>query len=252
MKIGEASELLSLVEREVAVFRQSMQSKNIIQKLEKLKQLVRQFKSPFVLQHVSNYCKLLELQINERLYFQPHDILDTSVLETLHYCCEKYQKWSDPSFVSPTNPFKFVESFAILQSQFEWVALNSRGKLQAWRDIELLFEKKSMLRKNHFSIALPLELTILRLYHLKAPQPTLNFFLKQVDDPVRRLILSKKVGAIHSIVESLVLVKDKQALEEFKETLANGTAEYFNAEKAIKSLDATKSILGLRKSSSTS
>lgn len=258
MKIGDASELLKMQGRNLEAimvqFKAESSSKNVIQKLEKLKKLGEQFNNsncnPFLAQQVQHYCSLLELQINDRLYFQPHDMLDKPVVETLYYCCEKFQKWSDPSSTALTNPFRMVEKYSVTPSQFEWIALNSRGKSQAWRDIEGLFEKKSMLKKNNFAIHIPLELAILRLFQLRAPQAVLNCFLKHIDDPERRLALSKKVGAIHSIVESFSLLKDKKSLEDFKETLASGTAEYYYAENAITSLSTSKSLLGLRKNTS--
>lgn len=257
MKIGEASEILTMMGRhqEAAIlqFKAAASSKNIIQKLENLKKINELFNqpgcNPHLAQQVTNYANLLELQINERLHFQPHDILEKSAIETLYYACEKFQKWSDPAANSPINPYKVVENYAITPAQFEWIALNERGKSQAWRDIEGLFEKKSVLKKKTFAIHIPLELAIIRLHQLRAPQAALNSFLQHVDDPERRLALSKKVGAIHSIVESLASLKDKQALEDFKETLASGTAEHFYAEKAITNLTSTKSLLGLRKNS---
>lgn len=260
MKIGEAAEILAMMGRhqEAAImqFKAAVTSKNVIQRLEKLKKINELFSqpgcNPFIAQQVSNCVNLLEMQINERLYFQPHDILDKPVIETLFYSCEKFQRWSDPSVNSMMNPYKIVENYGIAPAQFEWIAINERGKSQAWRDIETLFEKKSVLKKKTFVIHIPIELVIIRLHQLRAPQAVLNSFLQHVDDPDRRLALSRKVGAIHSIVESLVLLKDKSALEEFKETLASGTAEYFYAEKAITSLSSTKSILGLRKNSSAS
>ena len=260
MKIGEASELLVSIDchQEAAIlqFQSAVASKNAIQKLEKVKRIQELFKhpscNPFLAQQVANYASLLEMQINERLHFQPHDILDQSVVETLFYACEKFQKWSDTTVNSLTNPYKIIEKYGVAQAQFEWIALNERGKSQAWLDIEGLFEKKSVLKKKNFVIHIPLELAILRLHQLRAPQAVLNTFLHHLDDPERRLALSKKVGAIHSIVESLVQLKNPQELQEFKETLASGTAEYFYAEKAITNLTASKSILGIRKNSSQS
>lgn len=260
MRIGEATEILTMLDRqqEVALmqFKVIVQSKNSIQKLEKLKKVQELFNlqssNPFLLNQVKFYISLLELQINERIYFQPHDVLDKSILETLYYACEKFQKFSDSSSSSRqsmTNPFKMCEQYSISSGQFEWIALNQRAKVQAWRDIESLFEKKStVLKQKTFVINIPLEIVILKLHHLRAPQAVLNSFLQHIEDPERRLQLSKKVGAIHSIVDSLAILKDKSALEEFKESLPNGTAEYFYTEKAITTLSNTKSILGMRKS----
>jgi VPS33B-interacting protein in polarity and apical restriction len=257
-KIGEACELLVSMghhqEAAILQFQSAVASKNVILKLEKMKKIQELFNhsgcNPFLAQQVSNYTSLLEMQINERLHFQPHDVLENSVVETLYYCCEKFQKWSDPTANSLTNPYKVVEKYGVVPAQFEWVALNERGKSQAWRDVEILFEKKSVIKKKSFLIHIPLELAIIRLHQLRAPQAVLNAFLQHLDDPERRLALSKKVGAINSIVESLVLLKNPQELQTFKETLASGTSEYFFAEKAITNLTSTKSLLGLRKNSS--
>lgn len=263
MKIYEASEVLMALERHheaiILQFKFIVQSKNVMQKLEKLKILQENLtKSPnnFLCTQIRNYATLLEMQINDRLYFQPHDILERTVIETLYYACEKFPKFSDPtSSQLPTNPFKMSEQYSIASAQFEWVALNQRARAQAWKDVEVLFEKKSLvLKKKTFAISIPLEVAILRLYQLKAPQAVLNSFLQHVQDPERRLVLSKKVGAIHSIIDSLTLLKNKNALEEFKETLPSGTAEYFYTEKAISSISSssTKNLLNLRKMSSTS
>jgi VPS33B-interacting protein in polarity and apical restriction len=257
MKIGEAYDILSMLDRnqEAALLQFSTiaQSKNSIQKLDKLKKIQELFNqpssNPFLLSQLKSYINLLEFQVNERIYFQPHDVIDKSVIETLHFTCHKFQKWSDPSSqASLSNPYKMCEEFSINAAQFEWIAVNQRAKVQAWRDVESLFEKKSaVLKKKQFVINIPLEVVILKLFHLKAPQAVLNSFLQHVEDPERRLILAKKVHAINSIIDSLAALKDKKALEEFKETLASGTAEFFHSEKALTSLLANKSFLGTNK-----
>ncbi|CAG9805097.1 unnamed protein product [Chironomus riparius] len=256
MKIGEATDILTMLDRreEAALLQFSaiVQSKNAIQKLENLKKTQELFTNPFLINQVQSYINLLELQINERMHFQPSDVIDTSVLETLYVACTKFQKFSEPTqSTSITNPFKIVEKFNVAPAQFEWIALNERAKSQAWRDIESLFEKKSsMLKKKTFTIHIPLEIVILKLHQLRAPQAVLNSFLHHVEDPDRRLTLAKKVGAIHSIVDALTILKDKRSLEEFKESLPSMTAEYFYTEKAITSITSAKSLLNLGKNSS--
>ena len=184
----------------------------MIQKLENLKNLQELLnKSPnnFLSAQIKNYATLLELQINDRLYFQPHDVLEKSPIETLHFALEKSPKLIASQ--SLTNPYKICETFGISSAQFEWVALNQRAKAQSWKDLEILFEKtSSVLKKKTFSIHIPLEIAILRLFELKAPQAVLNSFLQHVDDPERRLTLSRKVGAIHSIVDSLAALKGEK------------------------------------------
>ncbi|KAG5681797.1 hypothetical protein PVAND_011205 [Polypedilum vanderplanki] len=262
MKICEAVDILTMLDRQqeaiMLQFKTIVQSKNTVQKLDKLKIFIQPTSSsinPFLMTQMRYYINLLELQINERLYFQPHDVLDKSLLETLYFACEKFQKFSDPlTSQNDTNPFKMIEQYNITSAQFEWIALNQRARAQAWRDIETLFEKKtSVLKKKNFTINISLEVVILKLHQLKAPQAVLNSFLQHIEDPERRLTLSKRVGAITSIIDSLTLLKDKNSLEDFKNTLPSGTAEFFYTEKAITSLSnsSTKSLLGLRKNSST-
>lgn len=257
MKIFEAVEILTMLDRQqeatLLQFSATVQSKNAIRKLEKLKLIQNSFNkpssSPFLLNQLQSYIKLLELQINERMYFQPHDLIDKSVLQTLYFACSKFQKFPElMQNTSTTNPYKICEQFNVNSAQFEWILLIERGKAQAWRDIEILFEKKSaVLKKKVFQINIPLEIAILKLHQLRAPQAILNSFLQHVEDPERRLTLSKKVGAIHSIVDSLAILRDKRALEEFKESLPSGTAEYFYTEKVITSISNTKSLLNLKK-----
>lgn len=262
MKIGEAVEILTILDRpqEAALlqFNAIAKSKHAIQKLDKLKNTIHMFDrpmcNPFLKNQVQSYISLLELQINEKIFFQPHDVIDKSVLHTMYYACGKFPKFIDPAQKSLlTNPYKMCETFSVSNAQFEWIALNERAKSQAWKDVELLFEKKSnMLKKKTFVINIPLEIAILKLHHLKAPQAILNYFLQHVEDPKRRLTLSKRVGAIHSIIDSLAILKDKRSLEEFKESLPNGTAEYFYTEKVLTSLSSnTKSLLNLKKNLST-
>lgn len=264
MKISESSDLFVLLGRhkEAALLQLKVAAlaKNADERLQKLKrvqQLICQFRiSPFLNQQVRNNIALLEMQINERLHFQEHaDIHDKSVIETLYYACSKFQKWFDPTAYFIANPFKIMEQFSVSPAQFEWVVLIERGRSQAWRDIEGLFENKSWhnFKQKSFAINIPLELAIIQLHHLNAPQALLNSFLYHVDDPERRLILAKKVGASHAAIDAFVQLKDKTGLKEFKENLITGTEEYFYAEKAVLTLVSSKSILGLgRKTSSTS
>lgn len=57
-----------------------------------------------------------------------------------------------------------------------------------------------------------------------------------MDDLQRRLALAKRVGATHSIVDTLVALKEKSELEMFANRLDNGTAEKFYAENALKNM----------------
>lgn len=150
MKITESSELLIMLGRQneasMLQFQSVASNTNIELKKQKLKKIhAEYFSQPgsntFYAQLVANYLNLLEMQSNERLYFHPDDVLDKSVSETLYHCCLRF-KWSDTTSTLCTNPYKVMEQYGVQPGQFEWIALMERGKAQAWRDIEALFEKK--------------------------------------------------------------------------------------------------------------
>jgi hypothetical protein len=97
-----------------------------------------------------NFCSLnsckqvfsLEFQLSEKAigHAGANEIINTSVLHTLYYVCGKYKWGSDEK--SPENPLIFSEIYQVTLSQYQWVAMNERANHQAWRDLELLFEKK--------------------------------------------------------------------------------------------------------------
>ena len=150
MKITESCELLIMLGRQneasMLQFQSVASNSNIELKKQKLKKIhTEYFSQPgsntFYAQLVANYLNLLEMQTNERLYFHPDDVLDKSVAETLYHCCSRF-KWKDTASSSCTNPYKILEQYCVQPGQFEWIVLIERGKAQAWRDIEALFEKK--------------------------------------------------------------------------------------------------------------
>lgn len=76
----------------------------------------------------------------------------------------------------------------------------------------------------------------MQLHSLHAPIPVLNFFLPHLADARRRLWLARKVGALKSVTDALVELKDRQALEEFVQTIAANTESRFYAETALRNL----------------
>lgn len=119
------------------------------------------------------------------------------------------------------------------------MALNERSQCQAWRDLEIIFEKKSwstLKTSKTFAIAVPLDRVILQLYAMDAPVAVLNMFLGHIDDPQRRLALAKRTRAAKSVVDAMVDLKDRGQLEQYLGTLDSGTDVRFYAENALKNL----------------
>lgn len=92
------------------------------------------------------------------------------------------------------------------------------------------------LKTKTFSISLPIDRVILQLHSLDAPIPVLNFFLSHLADARRRLWLARKVGALKSVTDSLVELKDRQGLDDFVQSIAPGTESRFYADSALRNL----------------
>lgn len=241
LKISEATDLLIMLGRNHDATMMQFQvfvtsTSNIEVRKQKLKQMYSNyFTQPgcnvFYSVMISNYINLLEWQSAEKT--KDTNILNASVLRTLYYISEKQ---------SPTmTPQQFAELYNISAPQYQWITLNERAKSQAWLDIQLLFENKSWTAKfktKSFQIHIPLERTILQLHSLSAPAAILNQFLSHVDDPQRRLMLSKRVNAVRSEIDSLVLLKDKAGLESLRDRLDQASEERFYADNAIKNFNS--------------
>ena len=251
LKVTDYTDLLVMLGRqpEATLLQFSVYVKNTSNyeiKRQRLKKMYADYFSQpgsngFYSQIVANYINLLEFQLAEKAsgHAGASEIVDKSVLETLYDLCGRF-KWTTDHHASQSveNPYKLAENHQISTSQFEWIALNERGQKQAWLDLDGIFEKKGWLNlksKKTFAIHIPLDRAILRLYSLNAPDPVMNTFLGQVEDPQRRLALAKKVLAKKGIVDALVACKDKIELENYKNSLDAGTEERFYAENALKS-----------------
>lgn len=242
LKISEATDLLIMLGRNHDAAMMQFQvactsSSNIDSRKQKLKQIYSNyFTQPgcnvFYSQMLANYINLLEWQSTEKTK-DTTNLTNASVLRTLYYVSEKQ---------SPTlTPQQFAELYNISAPQYQWITLNERAKSQAWLDIQPLFENKSWTAKfktKSFQIHIPLERTVLQLHALSAPAAILNQFLSHVDDPTRRLMLSKRVNAVHSEIDSLVLLKDKVSLESLRDRLEVGSEERFYADNAIKNFNS--------------
>uniref|UniRef100_A0A182PRU1 Vps16 C-terminal domain-containing protein n=1 Tax=Anopheles epiroticus TaxID=199890 RepID=A0A182PRU1_9DIPT len=252
LKVTECTDLLVFLGRhhEASLLQFSIfvcSTSNLDIKRQRLKKIYSDYFSQpgantFYAQLVANYMSLLDYQMGE-LHASVGTskavaLQDKSVLETLNYVCGKY-KWGDTSLQTNDNPFKLAEYHQVSQAQFEWIALNERAKQQAWLDFDHIFERKAWLnlKQKSFKINIPIDRTILRLHSLHAPDPVLNTFLAKVEDPQRRLALARRVQSKHSVVDALVLLKDRSELETYRNTLDSGTEERLYAENALKSLN---------------
>uniref|UniRef100_A0A1B0DDE1 Vps16 C-terminal domain-containing protein n=1 Tax=Phlebotomus papatasi TaxID=29031 RepID=A0A1B0DDE1_PHLPP len=184
-----------------------------------------------------------QLNLLEWQSAEDKSLLDKPVLESLYRVCQRH-KWSDNKSPSPGNPYNFAKAYQISASQFEWIALNERARSKAWKDLDGLFEKKTFIKAS-FAINIPLDKVILRLHELEAPFPVLNTFLGKIDDTQKRLSLARKVGAVRSVIDCLVAMKDKAELVNLRNGLVEGTPERFYAENCLESLVFPSSLRGI-------
>lgn len=245
MQINECMELLAMLGRnqEAAMIQfeaAALACTNVESKKSKLTRMYSDYFSQpgtnqFYANFVATYIHLLDFQLSEKSagHSNADAIVGSPVLETLNYVLGRH-KWADVTTPTTDNPFKFAEIYSVIPGQFEWVGLTERSRVQAWRDVESLFEKKSWHKAKSFQIHIPLEKAILQLFSLNAPSPVLNHFINHLDDPHRRLVLARKVNSIRSVVDALVALKEKTELESVRDSLAQGTEEWFYAEAALK------------------
>lgn len=249
MKIAEATDLLTMLGRDndaaMLQFKIAMKMNPDPEiRKQKLKKVYSDyFTQPdsikFCTELVGNSINLLEWQLLEKSkgLENSYKLVDSSPVESLYYSCSKF-KWKDLNSTEPTNPYKFITDYKINSGIFEWTALNERAKTQAYLDLEGIFEKTSWhsLKQKQFQIHIPLDVAILRLYDLKAPPPVLNIFLTKISDLKHRLQLAKQVKCTRSIIDALTLLKEKQELEEYRNSLVEGSEERFYAENSLKNI----------------
>lgn len=238
LQVSECVDLWTILgkQQEAAMFqyRLAVTTSNVDLKRRKLAKVHSDYflqpgASQFHARFLADQLNLLEWQSAE-----DKSLLDKPVLESLYRVCQRH-KWSDNKSPSPGNPYNFAKTYQISASQFEWIALNERARSKAWKDLDGLFEKKTFIKAS-FAINIPLDKVILRLHELEAPFPVLNTFLSKIDDTQKRLSLARKVGAVRSVIDCLVAMKDKAELVNLRNGLVEGTPERFYADNCLESL----------------
>lgn len=257
LEISEAADLLTMLGRdqEAAMLQYKVAVKIHSDPQIKKQRLKKVFSDyftqpnivPLYSQIAASAINLLEWQQLENTSSNASHIVNSSALETLYYVCSKH-KWKDASSTDHKSPQVFINDHQISLPHFEWVALNERAKAQAYLDLDGLFEKASWLsmKQKQFHMNIPLEAAIIRLHQLKAPPAVLNSFLSKVQDPSKKLALAKEVKATRSIIDALSALKEKQELEQYRDSLPDGTEERFYADNSLKTLSKKWSTEGIK------
>ncbi|XP_055911479.1 vacuolar protein sorting-associated protein 16B [Eupeodes corollae] len=257
-KNKEAIEILTMLgrhhESSIVQFKAAInRNSDISIKKQKLKQFIDAYcLDPGIIsiyyQIFTNSLNLIEFIEKNKSSLNDEITVDSSALEVLYSCCARH-KWKDSEATSSLSPLKIATDYQISPAQFEWTALNERAKSQSYLDLGGIFEKSTwnlITKQKQFHISFSLETAIQRLADLNAPLPVLHFFLSKLSNPHQKLTLSKKVKCTKGIIDALVALKDVQVLENFRDTLINGSEERFYCEQALTNMNKKWSTEGLK------
>ncbi|KAL5280803.1 VIPAS39 family protein [Megaselia abdita] len=236
MKYSKAIELLTMMGRSHDSSMLQIKTELAKNNRQKLRQLLNEYvNSPGV---IPIYCQILNNAISLSELLESQDNL--SPVEVLYKACSRHS-WKDQNLSDPWSPYKLMNEHQISPIQFEWVGLNERARAKAFMDLEGIFEKTSFLvKQKQFHISFNLELAILRLLLLEAPQAVLYLFLSKVTNNSRKLALARQVKCNKAVVDSLVALKELPELEKLKLSLSEGTEDFFYCEQSIKNLGTKK------------
>ncbi|XP_037954891.1 vacuolar protein sorting-associated protein 16B [Teleopsis dalmanni] len=187
--------------------------------------------------------KLLELIEKERNSLDNLVHMDSTPVEVLYACCQKYNNWKEQDLISVLSPFRISAEQQISASQFEWTALNERAISQAYGDLESVFERLptwNPIKQKQFHISFPLDAAIVRLFELKAPSSVLYLFLSKISSSTEKLELAQRVKCTKAAIDAMIGLKDINQLTQLKDSLPERSEEQFYCDRAIKSLQTKR------------
>lgn len=238
MKYSKAIDLLTMLGRSHEASMLQVKTELAKNNKVKLRQLLNEYtNSPGV---IPIYCQILNNSISLSELLESNGKNDLSPVEVLYMACSRHS-WKEQNLSDPWSPYKLMNEHQISPIQFEWVGLNERARAKAFMDLEGIFERTSFLvKQKQFHISFSLELAILRLLLLEAPQAVLYLFLSKVTNNSRKLALARQVKCNKAVVDSLVAMKELPELEKLKLSLGEGTEDFFYCEQSIKNLGNKK------------
>ncbi|XP_035689373.1 spermatogenesis-defective protein 39 homolog isoform X2 [Branchiostoma floridae] len=137
----------------------------------------------------------------------------TPLTTTLYYCSFYHYNESDSSLSSPLS---IKRDFQMSDKQYTWSALNALAKLHRWKEIEALLTSKNWFGGTKMKACIGFEKVVEILSKQKAPVDILSKYLAYIEDPNERLALAAKHKCHRIVVDTLIQLKDRAALEDYR------------------------------------
>ncbi|XP_028398728.1 spermatogenesis-defective protein 39 homolog [Dendronephthya gigantea] len=142
-------------------------------------------------------------------------ITSSPLIETLHYCCYYHYGKDDDTL----GPDSLQKEFKLTDKQFEWTMIRARAELKKWEDLETLFTSKKWYGTNKLKSSLGFDKVVGILKESNAPPDILGKYLELIEDLETRLALATKMQCHKVAVETIVNMKDKQRLDDYRKNL---------------------------------
>ncbi|XP_076314772.1 vacuolar protein sorting 16B isoform X3 [Tachypleus tridentatus] len=162
---------------------------------------------------------------------RPASLVNNSVITTLYYCCLYHWELPENNFASPQA---IKKAHQLTDKQFVWTALGALTQRQQWKEIENLFQSKSWLGGTKMRCCIGFDKVVDVLCLHKAPIEVVAKYLKLVDGLEKRLNLAKKYKCHQVVVDTLVLMKDRLGLEDYKQKLLPHSTEHLYLQEALR------------------
>ncbi|RWS27249.1 spermatogenesis-defective protein 39-like protein, partial [Leptotrombidium deliense] len=160
-----------------------------------------------------------------------HSILNSSVIETLFYCCLYHYELSENNFASPKS---ICNRHSLNEKQFVWTALRSLCLANKWPDIDGLFQYKSWLGSRKLKSPIPMKKVVKLLHKHEAPVELIEKYLKQVEESETRMNLAMSFKMHRFVVELCANLRDRNTLQTYISKLRPQSEEYLMAQNYLR------------------
>ncbi|CAH1791215.1 unnamed protein product, partial [Owenia fusiformis] len=154
------------------------------------------------------------------------------VITSLYYCCFYHYELAENSLASPTAIRK---AHRLTDKQFLWVALSALCRRRRWLSIDQLFATKGWFGGTKMKASIGFDKVIDVLSKNGALADVLTKYCKLIDDSEKRLNIASKYKCHEEAIDTLVQMKDRQGIEDYKRRLTPHTKEDMYALNALKS-----------------
>ncbi|KAL1228828.1 Spermatogenesis-defective protein [Trichinella spiralis] len=157
-------------------------------------------------------------------------VVDSSVLETLMYCCRLHYELPSNSLASPLS---IRNKFALTEQQFDWIAIKALAERQQWAEIQKLLLRKGLFGKQKLKLPISCEQLLNVLYSNGATASDITIYIDLFSDNQRKLMLAKKYKCHALVIKILIGLKDRLELLKYMATLSPSSVELSTAETAL-------------------